>query len=115
MARRHHLDGADIGVADVRVWADAMRPRSGLEDLDAVSDTDRNFATHLQRDQRLTHRSPADAQPLGKVTLSREERAHRKHALVDAVADKGCNLPVKPHRLDLRQAQAGGGSDLPAL
>jgi len=72
----------------------------GLGDARALAAVDRHQAHLLQREQRLAHRRPADAELLHQIALGRQLIAGRIVALVDHRLEAARDLFVEPAASD---------------
>src|SRR5580692_1360096 len=68
-ARFHELDGSDIGLGCIGTRSDLAGARRSLEDLHAVSDSNRDLPYHLERDERFADRGPTDTELLRQFAL----------------------------------------------
>ena len=68
----------------------------GLSDASALAAVDRHQSHLLQREQRLAHRRPADAELLHQIALGRQLVADRIPALVDHRLEAARDLFIEP-------------------
>src|SRR5205814_182636 len=100
LARLEKLERSRTGVL-----AGGARPRR-RRDEDSRADPHLDESAHLERDDRLTDRCPADAERARELPLGGQPRPGRKFAALDQLRDLVGNLPIQPARLDCLQGHA---------
>jgi hypothetical protein len=97
--RLQRIAGLDDLGQPVRVSADSRDHRAGPDPLGQhrpVAVPDHHDPDHLERDQRLAQRGPADPQPDGEFTLGRQPITDPETVLVDPAGDLLGDLLIQP-------------------